>query len=169
MATYELDLHGLTWQESLKEFLSVYEEAVSSGGEPSSIQITVIHGYGSTGEGGVLRNRLRGFLSRFGECLEFTPGEDIDGNQGCTIVKPVSHLPDMNDLLAEQIFDYCERARSRSKVIGRFRRHGQPKVMEAIRSLEKQGRLEKRNRRGMVLSGISHIGSLLAHRAAQTR
>ena len=30
----------------LKEFISVYNEAVSSGGEPSSIEITVIHGYG---------------------------------------------------------------------------------------------------------------------------
>ena len=141
------------------EFIGVYNEAVSSGEEPSGIEVTVIHGYGSTGEGGVLRDRLRGFLSRFGECLEFTPGEEIDGNQGCTIVKPASHLPDMNDLLAEQIFDYCERARSRSKAMGRFRRHGQPKVMEAIRSLEKQGRLEKRNRRGMVLTRHTHDSS----------
>ena len=151
MATYELDLHGHTWRESLKEFISVYNEAVSSHTEPSSIQIIVIHGYGSTGEGGVLRNRLRGFLSRFDDCLEFTPGEEIDGNQGCTIVKPVSRLPDVNDLLAEQIFDYCEQQRSRSKVMGRFRRHGQPKVMQAIRALEKQGRLERRNKRGMVV------------------
>ena len=151
MATYELDLHGHTWRESLKEFISVYNEAVNNGGEPSDIEIAVIHGYGSTGEGGVLRNRLRGFLSRYGNCLDFTPGEEIDGNQGCTIVKPVSSLPNMNDLLAEQIFDYCERQRSRSKVMGRFRRHGQPKVMQAIRSLEKQGRLERRNKRGMVL------------------
>ena len=151
MATYELDLHGHTWRESLQEFISVYNEAVNNGGELSRIEITVIHGYGSTGEGGVLRNRLRGFLRRFGDCLDFTPGEEIDGNQGCTIVKPVSLLPDMNDLLAEQIFDYCERQRSRSKVIGRFRRHGQPKVMQAIRDLEKQGRLERRNKRGMVV------------------
>ena len=57
MATYELDLHGLTWRESMKEFISVYNEAVSSGGEPSSIKITVIHGYGPTGEGGWKRNR----------------------------------------------------------------------------------------------------------------
>ena len=151
MATHEIDLHGLTWRESLKEFISVYNEAVSKAGESSGVDITVIHGYGSTGEGGVLRNRLRGFLSRFDNCLEFTPGEEIDGNQGCTIVKPVSHLPDVNDLLAEQIFDYCERQRSRSKVMGRFRRHGQPKVMQALRALEKQGRLERRNKRGMVV------------------
>ena len=53
--------------------------------------LDVVHGYGSTGEGGVIRGRLRGFLERHNDCLEFRPGENVDGNQGHTIVIPQRH------------------------------------------------------------------------------
>ena len=44
-------------------------------------------------------------------------------------------------MLAEQVWDYCQRPKARGKIMGRFCRHGQPKIKEAIRSLEKQGRI----------------------------
>ena len=44
-------------------------------------------------------------------------------------------------MLAEQVWDYCQIPKSRGKIMGRFRRHGQPKIKQAIRSLEKQSRL----------------------------
>ena len=144
MGHCEIDLHGLTWKESLARFIEAYNGAFDCTGKPSGVQVRVIHGYGSTGEGGVLRKRIRSFCQRFEDHLEVTAGEEIDGNRGCTVVNPIRRLPDMHEMLAEQIRVYCKRPRSRSKVLGRFRRHGQPNIMLAVRLLEKQGCLRRR-------------------------
>ena len=151
MGHYEIDLHGLTWQESLTMFIEAYNDAFDSAVKPSDVQVRVVHGYGSSGEGGVLRKRLRSFCQRFEDYLEVTTGEEIDGNRGCTIVSPRRRLPDMHDMLAENIRAYCKRPRSCSKVLGRFRRYGHPHIMQTIRSLEKQGRLRRHNKRGLAM------------------
>ena len=151
MGYCEIDLHGLTWQESLRSFIEVYNDAFDGTGRPTGVRIRVVHGYGSTGEGGVLRSRLSSFCLRFQDYLEVTAGEEIDGNRGCTVVTPLKRLPDMHDMLAENVWDYCKRGRSRSKVLGRFRRYGHPQVMHAITSLEGQGRLRRRSKRGLAI------------------
>ncbi len=139
-----IDLHGKTWADALPEFIELYNYTLRahSGG----VELDVIHGYGSTGQGGVLRKRIRGYLQRQGERLQFKPGEEVDGNQGHTVVMPVQPLPETADLLAEQILEYCESARTASKITGRFRRYGDPLVLPAIRALERQGRLRADNR-----------------------
>ena len=143
MGTHEIDLHGLTWRDALSEFTRLYDDVVSGTTVSGDDSITVIHGYGSTGEGGTLRKRFRNVLARFDEYLEFTPGEETDGNQGCTIVRPLKALPDSTELLSEDILEYCQTPKTRSKIAGRFRRHGDTSVIEAIQSLEKQGRLRR--------------------------
>ena len=71
----------------------------------------------------------------------------MDGNPGHTKVIAEDPLPGMEVLLAEQIWDYCEQQpKARSKIMGRFRRHGQPKIKQAISVLEKQGRLRSQRR-----------------------
>ena len=80
-------------------------------------------------------------MAAYRESLEFTPGEDVDGNRGCTYVTPLEPLPDASDALAEAIWDFCRRPRAMSKVAGQFRRHGDPQVLAAVRYLKKQGRL----------------------------
>ena len=134
-----IDLHGRTWSESLAELIATYNRILTTG--PSSEVLEVVHGYGSSGTGGSLRRRVRSFLTAHNDRLEFKPGEESDGNPGHTIVLPVRPLPEVGDLLAEQVLEYCETARTQSKIAGKFRRYGDPKVIEAIRSLEKQGRL----------------------------
>ena len=138
-STRELDLHGQTWPEARRLFVDFYNDALSSG--QRRVRLTIIHGWGASGSGGVLRTRLRKFLAGFRDNLEFTPGEDVDGNRGCTYVIPSDYLPDANHTLAEAIWDYCRKPRSISKVAGQFRRHGDPQVMDAVRHLKKQGRL----------------------------
>ena len=91
----------------------------------------------------MLRQRLRGFLAKYPQCLEFKPGEDVDGNPGHTLVLPLRKLPDTGGLLAEHIWEYCENPRTVSKIAGRFRRFGDAQVQQAIRTLEKQGRLRQ--------------------------
>ena len=131
-----IDLHGKTWAEALAEFIECHNRAV-----PSGSMLDVVHGYGSTGAGGVIRTRLRAFLSRHPQCLEYQLGEAVDGNQGHTLVKPKQRLPDTGELLVEQIWEYCETPRTVSKIAGKFRRHGDQKVQQAIQTLQRQGRL----------------------------
>ena len=157
MGTFEIDLHDRTWLEAREEFIAFYNHVLEEAGDSSGVQLSVIHGYGSTGEGGVLRKRLRGFLQRFDDRLEFVPGEHLDGNLGHTVVAPLQRLPDRDGLLADEIWSYCERPRSKSKVIGKFRRSGTPKVIQAVRSLEKQGRLRRLSGRGEVMYEATRV------------
>lgn len=135
-----LDLHGLTWTEAQAAFIDFYNGAVrQAGGNPG--RLDVIHGYGSTGTGGVLRTRLQAFLERHKSCLEFQPGENVDSNRGHTIVMPLKPLPSIGEQLVEDIWAYCEQPRAQSKIIGKFRRHGEPEVLRAVKVLEKRQRL----------------------------
>ena len=59
-----LDLHGLTWTEAQAAFIDFYNGAVRQASGNAGSRLDVVHGYGSTGTGGVLRTRLRGFLER---------------------------------------------------------------------------------------------------------
>ena len=134
-----IDLHGMTWSEGLTELIAMYNRTLAAGS--SSEILDVVHGYGSSGTGGSMRSRVRSLLAAHGDRLEFKPGEESDGNPGHTLVVPIRPLPEVADLLAEQVLEYCETARTQSKITGKFRRYGDPRVIQAIRSLERQGRL----------------------------
>ena len=151
MGTLDIDLHGRTWEEALTAFIDFYNSALEGAGDGSSVRLTVIHGYGSTGEDGILRNRLRGFLRRFDDRLEFTPGEESSMNPGITLVTALEQLPDKRGLLEEAILGYCERPRSLSKITGRSRRHGGPLVAQAIKSLQKEGHLKRVDKLGRTM------------------
>lgn len=140
-----VDLHGKTWAESLAVIIAEYNHTLQAGDATAAV-LDIVHGYGSTGSGGTIRARLRAFLDRYPQRLEYLTGEAVDSNQGHTLVMPIQPLPEIDDLLAEQVWDYCERPRTLSKISGRFRRHGDPPVMQAIRTLEKQGRLRATSR-----------------------
>ena len=135
-----LDLHGLTWAEAEATFIEFYNSQVQRPGQ-NTIRLDVVHGYGSTGTGGVLSTRLRAFLSRYPSHVEFHPGEKLDGNPGHTIVVPLKPLPALGEQLLMDILEYCETPRSQSKIIGKFRRQGEMEVLRAIKTLERQKRL----------------------------
>ena len=139
-----LDLHGLTWTEAEASFIEAYNQTLLQSANVS-VGLDVVHGYGSTGTGGVLRARLRGFLGRYESCLDFQAGEKVDGNPGHTIVVPMKALPSLRDQLSQHIWDFCDKPRSQSKIIGKFRRHGQTTVLNTIKTLEKQKRLRSSN------------------------
>ena len=139
-----LDLHGLTWAEAEASFIEFYNQTLHQAGK-DSVALDVVHGYGSTGTGGVLLTRLRGFLGRYESCLDFHVGEKVDGNPGHTIVVPLKPLPSLRDQLSQDIWDFCDKPRSQSKIIGKFRRHGQTEVLSTIKTLEKQKRLRPSN------------------------
>ena len=136
-----LDVHGLTWSQARETFVERYNEAVRDAGTGVARRLDVVHGYGSTGEGGVIRRRLRKLLERSEAYLEFTLGESLDSNPGHTVVAPLKPLPARDQELAELVRDYCDRPRTLSKITGKFRRFGAPDVGAAISALERQGRL----------------------------
>ena len=137
-----LDLHGLTWAEAEASFIEFYNQTVLRAGK-DAVRLDVVHGYGSTGTGGVLGIRLRRFLGTNGSRLEFQTGEKVDGNPGHTIVVPLKPLPSLQEQLSQDIWAFCDRPRSQSKIIGKFRRHGTTEVLSTIKTLEKQKRLRQ--------------------------
>ena len=142
MDTLELDLHGKTWPEALQDFVDAYNRAVQPGGNTCRL-LRVVHGYGSTGGPGILRTRFRKFLEKHIARLDFTPGEKIGVNPGYTLVTPKYPLPGADAALSELVWDYCEQPKTLNKIVGQFRRYGNPRVQQAVRSLEGQKRLRK--------------------------
>jgi len=89
-----IDLHNFTVAEALREFVRYYNAQVRSGYRG---RIEVIHGYGSNGSGGVIREELRRYLTVHDDIFgEFLPGESLR-NPGVTILyakdKPAATLP----------------------------------------------------------------------------
>ena len=135
--TNEIDLHGFTQIEAVEALVKYYNRQVKSG---DCSRIDVIHGYGSSGEGGALRVRIRGFLARHADCLRFELGENFPPlNPGKTLVFPLRVLPDATDMLADEILEYCTTAKTMSKISGKFRRHGDVRIQASLKNLEKQG------------------------------
>ncbi len=143
-AVMDVDVHGMTWPEAKAAFLDAYRSALQSGGGYSTIR--VIHGYGSGGVGGVLRDRFRKFLERHKQLrrLDFKPGEELDRNRGWTLVQPIAAIPGDDEELEDQILDYCQQPQPLDKIAGRFRRYGDPRVKQAVESLLKPPPLLKK-------------------------
>jgi hypothetical protein len=81
-------------------------------------------------------------LSQQTDKLEWSKGEFINGNAGITFVKPEQILPEPYEILAQDIFNYCLTPKTKKKIAGQFRKHGDQCTSEAIHFLEKQGKLK---------------------------
>lgn len=81
----ELDLHGKRFKAALQYFFREYEAARVGS---RTLKLNVIHGVGSKRNSGVIRTELRKLLSRHTDKLIYELGEDVDGNQGRTLVWP---------------------------------------------------------------------------------
>ncbi len=81
--TRSIDLHDRTVPEAMREFVRFYNACVRSGYRG---RIEVIHGYGSNGVGGKIRQELRAYLKAHAETFgEYLAGESLR-NPGVTIV-----------------------------------------------------------------------------------
>ena len=90
--TRSIDLHNFTVAEALREFVRFYNNCVRSGYHG---RLEVIHGYGSMGGGGVIREELRKYLKAHAEIYgEFLAGESLR-NPGVTILYPRESLAAM--------------------------------------------------------------------------
>jgi len=122
--------------EAIDTFVNYYNGRVHNG---DFSRILVIHGYGSTGEGGKIRLRLRSFLANHENFLAFECGEHIaGGNIGNTFVFPRKPLPSTIDTLSDEILEYCRSPKTKSKIAGKFRLHGEAKIQASLQNLEKK-------------------------------
>ena len=137
----ELDLHGYQVVEAIDIFVKHYNERVKRG---DLSPISVIHGYGSTGEGGRIKTALLKLLNTSEENLSF---QQEVWNSGKTVIYPVKALPPGAGIISSEIVDYCHLPRTESKVLGKFRRFGDLNVKNTLRRLVKQGILS-RERKG---------------------
>lgn len=136
----ELDVHGLTVDEALQVFLNFYNrQARSSSREP----VRIVHGWGSSGQGGKIRLKLRELLADAAPNLDWKPGEDVEGNPGVTIVYPRKLIQPRENQLAAAILEFCATPRTESKIAGEFRKYQPREIKEAIRSLLRQGRIKE--------------------------
>jgi dsDNA-specific endonuclease/ATPase MutS2 len=84
-----IDLHNCTVAEAIREFVRFYNGCVRSGYQG---RLEVIHGYGSSGSGGTIREELRKYLKVHAEVFgEFLAGESLR-NPGVTILYPRGNL-----------------------------------------------------------------------------
>ena len=136
----KIDLHHHTVTQALELFVRFYNSQLSRGDRST---IEVVHGYGSTGEGGEIRKRLRLMLERNKHKLSYEFGDHKTGNPGVTFVKPFQALPTASDALQAEILAYCVTGRAERKIIGEFRNYGQKKVKTILKQMVKNGTLRK--------------------------
>jgi DNA-nicking Smr family endonuclease len=69
----ELDLHGFSVVEAIEQFVRDYNGRVGNNQHGCW---RIIHGYGSTGQGGAIRTKLRAFLDQHLDKLRYEAGDD---------------------------------------------------------------------------------------------
>jgi hypothetical protein len=87
-----IDLHGLTEPEALRKLVRDYNAYVRSGGRDP---VWIVHGYGSSGRGGVLQEAVRRYLSAHVGRLDKVVEGDLLANPGVTLVYPKRLLPEV--------------------------------------------------------------------------
>ena len=135
----EINLHDYLAGEALETFISYYNREVSHTAFGS---IKVIHGWGSSGTGGIIRTMLRGLLKKYPDKVEFVTGEDRSDDQGYTIVYPLSSLPTLEEHISDEICRFCSQPKTEEKIVGEFRTYGEPRIKQAVKQLQRHKKLE---------------------------
>ena len=104
----------------------------SSGFILNNTKIKIIHGYGSNGEGGKIKKCIRNYLKDNKEYFLTITGEEIDLNQGYTIITIKKSLQDMDSMLENEIIRFCELAKSNEKIVGKLRKYGEKNEYELL-------------------------------------
>ncbi len=141
--TRSIDLHGLTVEEAIRKFVTSYNALFESGYRG---RIEVIHGYGSSGEGGVIRRRLRSFLAANRARFQRVSEGDTHGNPGVTYVEAKGRLPAAaaSTLLERAILEFCATPKSERRILVKFvGRYGDPALRAALRAMVNNGSLER--------------------------
>ena len=132
----DIDLHDKNLNEAINYFMEKYNEFFSFKQE-----IRVIHGYGSSGVGGVIKKRFK----ELSEAYKTHFKVKYEDNLGITIVIPIKPLPIGNFLLEKELLEFCkENPKSYSKIQSKFiKKHTNDELKRAIKLLVKKSELEE--------------------------
>ena len=132
-----IDLHDMIYDEAIRYFINKYNESIKI--DPKE-EIIVIHGYGSTGNGGILKQRFKTFFKQNKDNLNFL----ADINPGRTFITPIHSIPIILDILSEKIVTYCsDSPKAIIKIQGKFHREYRAnEVKQALQKLVKQDLIE---------------------------
>ncbi len=131
----ELDLHGLTGADALRHFLEFYSGRFRSG---CTTPFKVIHGWGSSGQGGnVISGTLTALLDKHPDKASYAR------HLGYMIVHPTFPLPTITQCLEEQILEYCVSPRTQSELESKFHAWTSGAILNATRRLKRSGRLRE--------------------------
>ncbi len=129
-----IDLHEMNRNEAIRFFIDKYNEAFKGGYRG---EITVIHGYGSSGRGGVIKKELKEFLDSHRGYLTYT----VDTNPGAPLVTPLKAINEMQDMISMEILEFCRNTpKTREKIKGNFfKKYKNNEINACIKRLVKQG------------------------------
>lgn len=131
-----IDLHEMNRNEAIRFFIDKYNEAFKGGYRE---EITVIHGYGSSGRGGVIKKELREFLDTHRGYLTYT----VDTNPGATLITPLKAINEMQDVISGEVLEYCRNSpKTMEKIKGNFfKKYKNNEINACVKRLVKQGYL----------------------------
>lgn len=134
-----IDLHGLSTDVAIQTFISRANKLCNAGHRG---WVTVVHGYGSTGVGGVIKQRIRALLNHHADAYESRFNDAL--NPGSTEVRILKTLPlkqNPGTPLEEQVLLFCTSPKEESKICNKFHRRPITEIKEIIRQLQSRGLL----------------------------
>lgn len=150
-----IDLHGFSVDTALETLVTHCNKAYQSGYRG---WVTVVHGYGSTGAGGVIKQRVRSLFSHHRDAFEVCFNDSANpGSTDVRILKPLRESHRTSTPLEEQILEFCKTPKEESKIGNKFHRLPFAELREVLKGLQEQGRLAmvKTNGRKALLANSS--------------
>lgn len=134
----EIDLHDLSVNEAIRIFIEKYNKAFKNGYKG---KISVIHGYGSSGQGGKIKRAFKTFSEEHKKFLKV----EYTINPGITDVYPLKAIPQILDLLSKELLEYCSKnPKSLSKIESEFfKKYTAKEIKICVKSLVNKGLLEE--------------------------
>ena len=144
MAEETIDLHGLSVDAAIQLFIERCNRLFRGGYRG---KIAVVHGYGSGGQGGAIKDRLKGFLGRHADYFD-APGWD-GGNPGATIIRQLKLLPaDQAGGIHQQIIDFLQTPKTEAKILAKFHARSAAEIKGLIRDLGVRGVIHEVSKNG---------------------
>jgi hypothetical protein len=133
-----IDLHDTKLEDAIPFFITKYNEFYLNGFKG---EIEVIHGYGSSGIGGVIKKRFKSFSEAYNTYFNAR----YTNNLGVTFITPKKLIPKENFLLENEILIFCSNSpKSMNKIKNNFlKKYKQEDIKKSVLSLLKKNLLSE--------------------------
>jgi hypothetical protein len=139
-----IDLHGLSVDVAMQTFIERCNQLFSGGYRGT---IAVVHGYGSSGQGGAIKERLKSFLVKHADYFD-APAWD-GGNPGVTAIRQLKLLPaEHAGGVHEQIIVFLQAPKTEAKILAKFHARPVAEIKGLLRELRGRGLICEINKSG---------------------